>query len=159
MLKAQRARRASRSPSRAARPEPLLQLGDDCPAFAPAGIVVELARSGYEVPDEHELLAPSPIRSQTLLNLHEAVHRGELESEAAQELLERIWKLPIRLLNTVLRRPGVEACGGARPGIDLRRRVRRAARLQADVHVTPNEQLARSVVGPVESAPLDAPRA
>ncbi|HET9508309.1 MAG TPA: hypothetical protein VFO81_10215, partial [Gaiellaceae bacterium] len=80
-------------------PEPLLQLGDDCPAFAPAGIVVELARSGNEVPDEHELLAPSPIRSQTLLNRHEAVHRGELESEAAQELLERSWKLPIRLLD------------------------------------------------------------
>ena len=43
-----------------------------------AGTVLELAGTGSEVASEHELLAPTLLRSQTLSLLHEAVQRGEL---------------------------------------------------------------------------------
>jgi hypothetical protein len=41
-----------------------------------AGAVLQLASAGVEVPDEHELLAPTLLRSQTLSALHEAVQRA-----------------------------------------------------------------------------------
>ena len=70
-----------------------------------AGAVLELASDETEISAEHELLAPTLLRSQTLSALHEAVHRGELTAEAAREQLARIQRLPIRLLgDAVLRR-------------------------------------------------------
>ena len=70
-----------------------------------AGAVLELASDETEIPAEHELLAPTLLRSQTLSALHEAVHRGELTAETAREQLARIQRLPIRLLgDAVLRR-------------------------------------------------------
>src|SRR5215207_10250106 len=69
------------------------------------GVVVRLARDRIEVRAEHELLAPTLLRSETLSALHEAVHAGELESELALDVLARIWAMPIRLLgDAVLRR-------------------------------------------------------
>lgn len=125
-----------------------------------AGVAVELARTGFEVPDEHELLAPTLIRSQTLSNLHEAVRRGELEPEAAQELLERIWKLPIRLLgDAVLRRLAWKLAGELGWASTYDAEYVALTRLQADALVTLDERLARSVEGVVETAPIDALRA
>jgi hypothetical protein len=43
-----------------------------------ADAVLYLASEGIEVSSDHELLAPTLVRSQTLSVLHEAVHRGEL---------------------------------------------------------------------------------
>ena len=42
------------------------------------GVVLQLASEGVEIPAEHELLAPTLLRSQTLSALHEAVHAGEI---------------------------------------------------------------------------------
>jgi len=47
------------------------------------GVVLQLADEGIEVRAEHELLAPTLLRSQTLSALHEAVHRGELAPDVA----------------------------------------------------------------------------
>ena len=69
------------------------------------GAVLHLASEELEVSADHELLAPTLLRSQTLSEVHEAVHRGDLAAEAASDLLERIWRMPIRLLgDAVLRR-------------------------------------------------------
>ena len=69
------------------------------------GVVLHLASEGIEVPAEHELLAPTLLRSQTLSALHEAVHRGEIPPDVALERLARIRVMPIRLLgDAVLRR-------------------------------------------------------
>jgi hypothetical protein len=69
------------------------------------GVVLRLASEGFEVPAEHELLAPTLLRSQTLSALHEAVHGGEIAEAVALERLARIQALPIRLLgDAVLRR-------------------------------------------------------
>ena len=70
-----------------------------------AGAVLALASSQMEISDEHELLAPTLLRSQTLSALHEAVQGGDLEADAAREQLERIGRMRIRLLgDAVLRR-------------------------------------------------------
>ena len=54
------------------------------------GLVLYLAREGMEVSAEHELLAPTLLRSQTLAALHEAVHAGEIPADVALERLTRI---------------------------------------------------------------------
>jgi hypothetical protein len=74
-----------------------------------AGVVVHLASTGAEVSDEHELLAPTLLRSQTLSLLHEAVHRGEIPANVAHEHLARIGRMQIRLLSET-------PCSGAGPG-------------------------------------------
>src|SRR5450631_4736239 len=67
--------------------------------------VLELARARIAVAAEHQLLAPTLLRSQVLSSLHEAVQRGEIPADVARERLAWIGKLPIRLLGDgVLRR-------------------------------------------------------
>jgi hypothetical protein len=62
------------------------------------GVVVRLASDGIEVRAEHELLAPTLLRSQTLSAVHEAVHAGGLPRDVALDRLACIWAMPIRLL-------------------------------------------------------------
>jgi hypothetical protein len=50
--------------------------------------VLQLASEGIDVAPEHELLAPTHLRSQTLSALRERVHRGELTEEFAAERLQ-----------------------------------------------------------------------
>ena len=42
------------------------------------GAVLHLVGEGIQIPAEHQLFAPTLLRSQTLSALHQAVHRGEL---------------------------------------------------------------------------------
>src|SRR5436305_2057969 len=49
-----------------------------------ASAVLHLASTDAEVSDNHELLAPTLLRSQTLSALHEAVQRGEISAEVAR---------------------------------------------------------------------------
>lgn len=48
-----------------------------------ASAVLHLTGEANEVADEHELVAPTLLRSQTLSVLHEAVRRGEIPADAA----------------------------------------------------------------------------
>jgi hypothetical protein len=51
-------------------------------------VVLHLVSAGIEVPLDHELLAPTLLRSQTLSALHEAVHRGEIPPDVALTRLQ-----------------------------------------------------------------------
>jgi predicted nucleic acid-binding protein len=124
-----------------------------------AGAVLELARAGTEVPEEHELLAPTLLRSQTLSALHEAVHRGELPADVAREHLARIQRLPIRLLgDAVLRRRAWELADRLGWASTYDAEYLALTQLQADAFVTLDAELARSVEGIVPTATLDALR-
>ena len=91
-----------------------------------AGVALHLVSAEIEVAAEHELLAPTLLRSQTLSALHEAVHRGEIPAEVGRDRLARVGRMPIRLLgDAVLRRRAWGAGGSAALGSDLHRRVRR----------------------------------
>lgn len=124
------------------------------------GVVLRLASEGIEVAAEHELLAPTLLRSQTLSALHEAVDRGEIPPGVALDRLERIWSMPIRLLgDAVLRRRAwkiAEELGWAET---YDAEYVALTRLQADAFVTLDAELASQVEGIVPTAPIEALRA
>jgi predicted nucleic acid-binding protein len=121
--------------------------------------VLHLAGEGIEVSDEHELLAPTLLRSQTLSALHEAVNWGELPADVARDRLERIWRIRIRLLgDAVLRRRAWEVADELGWASTYDAEYVALTLLQADAFVTLDAELARSVEGLVETASVDALR-
>ena len=122
-----------------------------------AGAALQLAGAEVEVSDEHELLAPTLLRSQTLSALHEAVQRGELPADVARDRLTRIGRMPIRLLgDAVLRRRAWELADRLGWAKTYDAEYVALTQLQADAFVTLDADLARSVEGIVETAPIDA---
>jgi len=124
-----------------------------------AGAVLHLAAEELEVADEHELLAPTLLRSQTLSALHEAVQRGELADDEARERLARIGRMKIRLLgDAVLRHRAWELADRLGWASTYDAEYVALTQLQADALVTLDAELARSVEGIVATAPIDALR-
>ena len=121
--------------------------------------VLQLASSEVEVSGEHELLAPTLLRSQSLSALHEAVTRGELPADVARERLTRIGRMPIRLLgDAVLRRRAWELADELGWASTYDAEYVALTQLQADAFVTLDAELARSVQGVVATASIDALR-
>jgi predicted nucleic acid-binding protein len=121
------------------------------------GAVIRLARDGIEVHAEHELLAPTLLRSQTLSALHEAVQRRELSPEAGLDLLRRIWAIKIRLLGDAVLRSRAWAIAeqlGWAETYDAEYVA--LTQLQGDAFVTTDKELARRIEGIVATAPIDA---
>ena len=125
------------------------------------GVVLHLASERIEVPAEHELLAPTLLRSQVLSALHEAVHRGEIGPDVALDQLARIWAMPIRLLgDAVLRRRAWDLAEQLGWAETYDAEYVALTQLQADVFVTLDAELARRVEGIVQTATIEAlPRA
>ena len=67
------------------------------------GVALYLAAEEIAVPEKHELLAPTLLRSQTLSALHEAVHAGKLDRDGdrSQELAPHLDSLGSTVLPTV----------------------------------------------------------
>jgi predicted nucleic acid-binding protein len=121
------------------------------------GAVLHLAAEEIEVPGEHELLAPTLLRSQTLSALHEAVHDGALSSDLALERLARIWAMPIRLLgDAVLRRKAWAIADQLEWAKTYDAEYVALTQLQADAFVTLDADLARRVEGVVPTAKIEA---
>jgi predicted nucleic acid-binding protein len=124
------------------------------------GVVLQLATEGIEIPAEHELLAPTLLRSQTLSALHESVHRGELAPEVALDLLARIKAIPIRLLgDAVLRRRAWEVADRLGWADTYDAEYVALTQLQADAVMTLDPELRRRLDGVVATATIDALRA
>jgi predicted nucleic acid-binding protein len=120
------------------------------------GAVLHLAAERIEVAPEHELLAPTLLRSQTLSAVHEAVHRGELSADAAGELLERVQGMKIRLLgDAVLRRNAWEFADKLDWAETYDAEYLALTKLQADAFVALDAELARRVEGVVPVATID----
>lgn len=121
------------------------------------GVVLHLAQQEYEVPAEHELLAPTLLRSQTLSALHEAVYRGELSLTDAEERLARIQDIKIRLLgDAVLRRNAWKVADELGWAETYQAEYIALTKLQADAFVTLDTGLARRVEGIVPTASVEA---
>jgi predicted nucleic acid-binding protein len=120
------------------------------------GVVLRLAAEEVEVSGEHELLAPTLLRSQVLSALHEAVHAGELTEGVALERLARVQSIPMRLLgDAVLRRRAWRVADElGRPDTYDAEYVALTL-LQADAFVTLDADLARRVEGIVRTASID----
>ena len=124
-----------------------------------AGAVLHLAGKGIEVPGEHQLLAPTLLRSQVLSALHEAVARGDLSADVAREHLARIRRMPIRLLgDAVLQGRAWELADRLGWASTYTTEYLALTQLQADAFVTLDADLARRVDGVVATASIDALR-
>ncbi len=122
-------------------------------------VAIRLAREDYQVPDGHELLAPTLLRSQVLSTLHEAAHRGEMTADEARDLLTRIQRMPIRLLgDAVLRNVAWKVADTLGWDGTYDAEYVALTQLQADALVTLDRDLARQVEGVVPTAPIEALR-
>jgi predicted nucleic acid-binding protein len=61
-------------------------------------VAIRLARDQAEIRGEHQVLAPTLLRSQMLSLLYQAVHRGEMTKKDAERQLNYVRGLRIRLL-------------------------------------------------------------
>jgi predicted nucleic acid-binding protein len=124
------------------------------------GVVLCLVSEGIEVRAEHELLAPTLLRSQTLSALHEAVHGGEISPNVALDRLTRLWAVPIRLLgDAVLRRRAWDLAEQLGWAETYDAEYAALTQLQADAFVTLDAELARRVEGIVPTTTIEALRA
>ena len=122
-----------------------------------AGAVLHLASAGFAVSEKLELLAPTLLRSQTLSALHEAAQRGEIPADVARDRLALVGRMPIRLLgDAVLRRRAWEVADRLGWPSTYDAEYVALTLLQADVLVTEDTELARSVEGIVATASPDA---
>ena len=121
--------------------------------------MLHLASAAIDVSDEHVLLAPTLLRSQTLSALHEAVQRGEIPADVARDRLARIGRMRIRLLgDAVLRRRAWELADRLGWASTYDAEYIALTQLQADALVTLDEGLAGRVEGIVATASIDALR-
>jgi indolepyruvate ferredoxin oxidoreductase alpha subunit len=122
-----------------------------------AGVLIKLVSDATDVAPEHELLAPTLIRSQVLSLLHEAVHRGELSREEARERLARVNAMKMRLLgDAVLRKVAWEIADRLGWASTYDAEYLALTRLQGDALVTLDAKLAQAAKGIVETAPFEA---
>jgi predicted nucleic acid-binding protein len=118
---------------------------------------IHLASAEVVVSGEHQLLAPTLLRSQALSTLHEAVQRGEIPVDVAREHLAHIGRMKIRLLgDAVLRRRAWEVADQLGWASTYDAEYVALTQLQADAFVTLDAKLARSVEGIVATASIDA---
>jgi predicted nucleic acid-binding protein len=121
-----------------------------------SGAVLRLVSGPHEVRAEHKLLAPTLLRSQTLSALHESVRRGELSADEARDRLDRIRRLPIRLLgDAVLRRRAWDIADQLNWASTYDAEYVALAQLQGDALVTLDPHLAAAIAGIVPTATFD----
>jgi predicted nucleic acid-binding protein len=121
-----------------------------------AGAAIQLAGDEREIAEEHELLAPTLLRSQALSLLHAAVRRGELTKEVAESRLERIGAMRIRLLgDRVLRNKAWKVADRLGWSDTFDAEYIALTLLQADAFITLDSDLAESVAGIVQTASIE----
>jgi predicted nucleic acid-binding protein len=122
---------------------------------APAAI--RLVREGVTLSDTHRLVAPNLLRSQALSSLYRDVRAGRLRDDEAAELLRGITTMRIRLLGDRVSRAVAWQVAKQLDWDDTTNAEYVAvAKLQADVFVTLDPELARQVAGIVPTAPFEA---
>ncbi len=120
-------------------------------------VAVHLVREGIEVREEHELLAPTLLRSQVLSLLYQEVRRGDLTGTEAERILTGVRALRLRLLgDRVLQRVAWTVAENLGWSDTLTAEYVALTRLQADALVTLDRDLARAVDGIVDVAPVES---
>lgn len=119
-----------------------------------ARTALRLVREQVTVPPEHQLVAPSLLRSQAMSMLYRDVRAGVLDDTAARAVLDGLTTLRIRLLGDRVSR-AVAWRIATRLGWDDTADAEyvAVAQLQADVLVTLDPDLAQRAAGVVELAP------
>jgi indolepyruvate ferredoxin oxidoreductase alpha subunit len=119
--------------------------------------LLKIAAREVEVAAEHQLVAPTLVRSQALAALYEAARAGEISAAEGIERVTRINSLKVRFLgDKVLQRTAWKVA--AELGWETTDDAEFVAltQLQADAFVTSDRELARAVSGLVDTASIDA---
>jgi indolepyruvate ferredoxin oxidoreductase alpha subunit len=121
--------------------------------------LLRIAAGEIEVAAQHELVAPTLVRSQALSALYEAYRRGEISAVEGIERVTRINSLKVRFLgDKVLQRTAWRVADQLGWEKTYDAEFVALTQLQADIFVTSDGNLARAVSGLVETATIDALR-
>jgi predicted nucleic acid-binding protein len=120
-------------------------------------VAVRLARDQAALGQGHQLLAPTLLRSQLLSLLYREVHGGKLTQQDAEQWLDYVRGLRIRLLgDRVLQRVAWKIADQLGWTDTYDAEYVALTQLQADAFVTLDEHLAQAVEGLVTIAPVEA---
>jgi predicted nucleic acid-binding protein len=120
-------------------------------------VALRLARDQAVIGEDHQLVAPTLLRSQLLSLLYQAVRRGELTKKDAERHLDYVRTLRIRLLgDRVLQSVAWKVADQLGWPDTYDAEYVALTQLQADALITLDARLARSVKGLVTVAPFDA---
>ncbi|HET7277302.1 MAG TPA: type II toxin-antitoxin system VapC family toxin, partial [Dermatophilaceae bacterium] len=120
-------------------------------------VAIRLARDQAVIRAEHQILAPTLLRSQVLSLLYQAVARGEMTKREAEQRLNYVRGLRIRLLgDRVLQSVAWQVADQFGWSDTLKAEYVALTQLQADALVTLDGQLARAVQNLVRVAPIEA---
>jgi predicted nucleic acid-binding protein len=120
-------------------------------------VALRLAHNEAVIPDKHQLLAPTLLRSQMLSLLYQAVRRGEMARKDADRHLNYVRALRIRLLgDRVLQNVAWKIADQLGWPDTLQAEYVALTQLQADAFITLDAELARAVKGLVGVAPIEA---
>jgi predicted nucleic acid-binding protein len=121
--------------------------------------LLRIAAGEIEVAGEHQLVAPTLVRSQALASLYEAALRGEISAAVGIERVTRINSLKIRFLgDKVLQRQAWKVADQLGWKTTYDAEYVALTQLQADALVTSDGNLARAVSDLVETTTVDALR-
>ena len=120
-------------------------------------VALRLAKSQAEIRDEHQILAPALVRSQILSLLYQAVRRGEMTKKDADQQLNYLRGLRIRLLgDRVLQNVAWKVADQLGWADTFDAEYVALTQLQADALITLDDRLAHAVKGLVVVASIDA---
>jgi indolepyruvate ferredoxin oxidoreductase alpha subunit len=119
--------------------------------------LLRIAAGEIEVAAEHQLVAPTLVRSQALSALYEAARRGDISAAEGIERVTRINSLKVRFLgDNLLQRNAWKIADQLGWETTYDAEFVALTQLQADALVTSDGDLAHAVSGVVETATIDA---
>jgi predicted nucleic acid-binding protein len=121
--------------------------------------LLRIGAGDIEVAAEHQLVAPTLVRSQALAALYGAARRGDISASEGMERVTRINSLKVRFLgDKVLQRQAWKVASQMGWETTYDAEYVALTTLQADAFITSDRELARAVSGLVETAPIEALR-
>jgi predicted nucleic acid-binding protein len=121
--------------------------------------LLQIAAGEVKVAAQHQLVAPTLVRSQALAALYEAARRGEISAAEGVERVTRINSLKVRFLgDKVLQRQAWKVADELGWQTTYDAEYVALTKLQADAFVTSDRDLAQAVSGLVQTATVDALR-
>jgi predicted nucleic acid-binding protein len=119
--------------------------------------LLRIAAGEVEVATEHQLVAPTLVRSQALAALYAAARAGEISAAEGIERVTRINSLKVRFLgDKVLQRQAWKVADQLGWETTYDAEYVALTTLQADAFVTSNRELARAVSSLVPTVKVDA---
>jgi predicted nucleic acid-binding protein len=120
-------------------------------------VALQLAHHEAVIPNKHQILAPTLLRSQLLSLLYQAVRRGEMTKKDADRLLDYVRAVRIRLLgDRVLQNVAWKVADQLGWPDTFAAEYIALTQLQADAFITLDPELAHAVKELVTTASIEA---